>query len=96
MLNMNDISLQYSTWPTSIELNNILVCPDWSEWGDCSVPCGSGTKTRTRGDVKNCTFLSESIKCDTGTTCQGLYETFHDNVIHQLHVKSCMKHFMVM
>ena len=45
---------------------------DWKPWGECSVTCGGGTKTRARDVIEEpenggalCPSLKETIVCNT-------------------------------
>jgi hypothetical protein len=37
----------------------------WSTWSDCSLPCGPGTKTRTRTLTGNCDASKKTVDTDT-------------------------------
>ena len=55
---------------------------DWKPWGECSVTCGGGTKTRARDVIEEpgnggalCLALEETMDCNTGG-CPGAFVPF--------------------
>ena len=49
-----------------------LQLPEWTEWGSCTLTCGSGIRTRTRIYLgKNET---DTVACNTDPCCKSLIE----------------------
>lgn len=70
-----------STLSFDINITEIIASPtdcllsNWGNWGDCSVPCGNGTQTRTKNILQNSLFggqpctnfiMSENQNCNNG------------------------------
>lgn len=69
-----------STLLFEINITEIVASPTdclskWENWGDCSVPCGNGTQTRTKTILQNSLFggqpcsnfiMSENQNCNNG------------------------------
>jgi hypothetical protein len=70
-----------STISFDINITEIIASPtdcllsNWENWGDCSVPCGNGTQTRTKNILQNSLFggqpctnfiMSENQNCNNG------------------------------
>ena len=69
-------TLSFKTYITEIIASPTdCLLSDWGNWGDCSVPCGDGIKTRTKSILQNSVFggqpytnfiTSENQNCNNG------------------------------
>ena len=52
----------------------------WSAWGQCTVTCGTGERTRSRGcssiPANNCDFKQKEVAACVGPPCPSEYHIF--------------------